>query len=421
MELNLYFWIILVTILADFGLNLVSDVLNVKAMKPEVPEGFTEVYPEDDYRKSQLYTGETTRFGLISSVFGLAVTLAFWFLGGFPLLDGWIRSLGFGELETGLIFIFALLVMKLAAGLPFSLYSTFVIEEKFGFNRTTWKTWCADLAKSLVLGAVIGLPVLALVLWFFMTAGPLAWLWVWISVTVIMLFIQFIAPTWIMPLFNKFTPLENDELKAAIRNYAGSVQFSLKDIFIMDGSRRSAKANAFFTGFGKNKRIALFDTMVGKHTTEEIVAVVAHEVGHYKRRHILKGMVTGILQTGLTLFLLGIFLSHSGLFLAFGLSETPVYAGLIFFGMLLAPVDFFLDLIQNRISRKHEFEADAWAVQTTGNSRALADALKKLSRQNLSNLTPHPLHVFLHYSHPPLKDRIAAMERISTPLHPIPS
>jgi len=421
MELNFYFWIILITILADFGLNLASDVLNVKAMKPEIPPEFKDVYPEEEYRKSQLYTRETTRFGLISSVFGLAVTLAFWFLGGFPVLDGWIRSLGFSDLVTGLIFITALLLMKLAAGLPFSLYSTFVIEEKFGFNKTTWKTWGADLAKSLALGAVIGLPVLALVLWFFMTAGPLAWLWVWISVTAIMLVIQFIAPTWIMPLFNKFTPLENDELKSAIRNYADSVHFSLKDIFIMDGSRRSAKANAFFTGFGKNKRIALFDTMVGKHSTEEIVAVVAHEVGHYKRRHILKGMVTGILQTGITLFLLGIFLSHSGLFLAFGLSGTPVYAGLIFFGMLLAPVDFFLDLIQNRISRKHEFEADAWAVQTTGNGRALADALKKLSRQNLSNLTPHPLHVFLHYSHPPLIDRIAAMERISTSHHPIPS
>lgn len=412
MELNLYFYIILITILLDFTLNLISDRLNLKAMRDEIPETFKDVYPEDEYRKSQQYTRETTRFGLISSTFSLFITLGFWFAGGFNFLDTFIRSFGWTEIPTGLVFISLLLLLKMIIGLPFSWYGTFVIEEKFGFNKTTYATWFSDMAKSLALGAVIGLPVLALVIWFFLTAGSFAWLWIWISITVIMLIIQFIAPTWIMPLFNKFLPLENLELKSAIQNYADSVKFSLKDIFIMDGSRRSAKANAFFTGFGKNKRIALFDTMVDKHSNEEIVAVVAHEIGHYKRKHIIKGMITSILQTGVTLFLLGIFLSHEGLFAAFGMEKMSVYAGLIFFGMLLAPVDMLLDLIQNAVSRKHEFEADEWAVKTTGSWIHLAEALKKLSRQNLSNLTPHPMHVFLHYSHPPLSVRIAAMEKV---------
>ena len=407
--MNLFAIIILSSILIGFILDAVADMLNMKALDGKLPEEFKEVYDEQTYAKSQEYTKTRTRFGIISSIFDLAILLAFWFGGGFNIVDEWARSFGFGDIVTGLVFVGVLMVAKTIISLPFSIYSTFVIEERFGFNKTDAKTFVLDLIKGLILGIVIGAPLLAGIIAFFAYAGPFGWLYAWLTVTAFSLILQFVAPTWIMPLFNKFVPLEDGSLKQAIDKYADKVNFPLKGVFVMDGSKRSSKSNAFFTGFGKNKRIALFDTLIDNHSESELVAVLAHEVGHYKKKHILKNMVISIAHTGVLFFLLSIFLSNELLFDAFYMDEVSIHAGLIFFGMLYAPVEMILSVFMQISSRKHEFEADNFARETIDEPEDMVNVLKGLSKDNLSNLTPHPFYVFLNYSHPPVLERIKAI------------
>lgn len=410
--MNIYAIIILATIAVDFVLDLFSNYLNLKSLSKELPDEFEGVYDEETYSKSQEYTKTQTRFGFITGGFDLVVLLGFWFSGGFNWLDEIVRSWGFGELVTGLLYIAVLMVVKSVISLPFSIYSTFVIEERFGFNKTTPKTFVLDLIKGLGLGLLIGMPLLAGILAFFMYTGDLAWLYAWIAITIFSLVMQYVAPTWIMPMFNKFTPLEEGELRTAIEEYTDKVDFPLQDLFVIDGSKRSSKSNAFFTGFGKNKRIALYDTLIENHTNDELVAVLAHEIGHYKKKHIIKGMITSVIQTGAMLFVLSIFLQAEGLFDAFYMDKMSVYAGLIFFGMLYAPIDMILSVFMQISSRKHEYEADEFAATTTGKPEDMIATLKKLSKDNLSNLTPHPFYVFLNYSHPPALQRIKAIREI---------
>ena len=337
--------------------------------------------------------------------------MAFWLFGGFEWLDQIVRSAGYGPLVSGLVYIGSLTLASSLLGLPFRLYSTFVIETRFGFNRTTMGTFVSDLLKGLVLGVVLGGLLLAIVLLFFEWAGPLAWLWCWLVSTAFMLIIQFVAPTWIMPIFNKFTALKDGELHDAIVGYARSANFPLQGLFVVDGSRRSSKANAFFTGFGANKRIGLYDTLVDEYSVPEVVAVVAHEVGHYKKHHIVKSMVLSVAHLGVMFWVLSLFLQQEALFEAFFVTEPSVYTGLLFFGLLFTPVELVLSVLLNVFSRKNEFEADAFSAMTTGNGDSLVRALKKLSADNLSNLTPHPFDVFLHYSHPPVLERIRALHK----------
>ncbi|MEX2404097.1 MAG: M48 family metallopeptidase, partial [Balneolales bacterium] len=396
--MNIYAIIILAALLFDYLLNLTGGYLNLKSLKKDLPKEFEGVYDEDEYRRSQEYTRERARFGFISSTFSLFLVLAFWFLGGFNYLDQLVRDWGLGLIPTGLFYISILMLGQTILSLPFSLYSTFVIEEKYGFNKTTPTTFAADMAKGLLLSALLGLPLLAGIIWFFEFAGLYAWLYAWGAATAFILVVQFIAPTWIMPLFNKFTPLEGGELKRAILDYAKSVDFPLEDVYMIDGSKRSTKSNAFFTGFGKNKRIALFDTLIEKHTVPELVSVLAHEIGHYKKKHIQKSMIISILHMGAMFGLLQIFLTSQGLFDAFYMEQTSVYAGLIFFGMLFAPIEMFLSIFMQMFSRKNEFEADRFAAETTGEPETMVQVLKKLSVDNLSNLTPHWFYVFINYS-----------------------
>lgn len=407
--MNVFAIIILATIVFDFILSSAADSLNIKALQKHVPDEFKGIYDEETYGKSQEYTRVRTRFGIITSLFDLAVLLAFWFMGGFNFVDEWARSFDYSALVTGLVFIGILMVARSIISLPFSLYSTFVIEERFGFNKTTLKTFFLDMVKGLLLGILIGGPLLAGILAFFEYTGELAWIYAWITVTLFSLILQFFAPTWIMPLFNKFIPLEDGELKQAIDNYAAKVSFPLKGVFVMDGSKRSSKSNAFFTGFGKNKRIALFDTLIENHSSSELVAVLAHEVGHYKKKHIIKRMVTGVIHTGVLFFLLSIFLTNELLFEAFYMDQVSIYAGLIFFGMLYAPIEMLLSIFMQMSSRKHEFEADNYARETIDEPEDMVNVLKGLSKDNLSNLTPHPFYVFLNYSHPPVLERIKAI------------
>jgi STE24 endopeptidase len=409
--MNIFSIIILATLAVDFILNLVADLYNIKFLDRGLPDEFQEVYDEETYQKSQAYTKVKTRFGILTSSFNLVLLLVFWFAGGFNWLDQIVRNWDLGVIWTGLAYIGLMIVAKTVISLPFSIYSTFVIEERFGFNKTTPKTFVLDMIKGLGLGIILGGPLLAGILAFFTFIDQYAWLYAWAAVTAFTLFIQFIAPTWIMPIFNKFEPLEDGELRQKIRDYADKVNFALEGIYVMDGSKRSSKSNAFFTGFGKNKRIALYDTLIENHTDDELVAVLAHEIGHYKKKHIIKNMVVSVLQTGVMFFLLSIFLHSQGLFEAFYMEQMSIYAGLIFFGMLYAPIDMILSIFMQMISRKYEFEADAYA-SSTYQPGPMIQALKKLSKDNLSNLTPHPFYVFLNYSHPPVLQRIKAIRGI---------
>lgn len=411
--MNIIAWIILITLLVSFMLSAISDYLNIKNLQAQIPDEFTDVYDSQRYSKSQEYTKVRTKFSYFPETFSLALTLIFWFSGGFNFLDIWLRGFGLNSIINGIFYIAVLIIFQMLISIPFSLYSTFVIEEKFGFNKTTLKVFIADRVKSLLLTALIGIPILGFLLYLLGEAGKFAWIYAWVAITLIGLILQYFAPTYIMPLFNKFTPLEDGELRNMLFEYAKKVDFPLTNIFVIDGSKRSAKSNAFFTGFGKNKRIALFDTLIEKHTNEELLAVLAHEIGHYKKNHIKKSMLISFIHTGAILYLLSVFLNSEMLFDAFYMENMSIYAGLIFFGMLFSPIEMILGIFMKVFSRKNEFEADTFASKTIENSNDMISALKKLSSDNLSNLTPHKFYVFLNYSHPPLLERINNIKKVS--------
>jgi STE24 endopeptidase len=408
--MNFYGWLIAAVVAAEYFLGVLSSVLNMRTLGQLLPAEFVGVYGDDAYVKAQSYLGTRERFGIITSTFDTLLLLGFWFCGGFGFLDQAVRGWNLGPILTGVAALGIILLLRSVVSLPFGWYSTFVIEERFGFNRTTARIFILDILKGAVLAAVIGGPLAAAVLALFVYAGPQAWLWCWLTSILFILAVQFVAPAWIMPLFNKFTPMQDGELRSAITSYADSVHFRLRDISVMDGSKRSSKSNAFFTGFGRNKRIALFDTLIAKQTTGELVCVLAHEIGHYRKKHIVKGMLASAAHLGLMFFLFSLFLGHRELTDTFFFAEPSVYAGLIAFGLLATPLEVILSLVFQALSRKHEFEADRFAAETTGTPEAMISALKKLSADNLSHLTPHPLTVALTYSHPPVLQRIRALE-----------
>jgi len=407
--MNTVAWIIAASLLGEYILGLIADALNFRTLSRPLPREFDGLFDSGAYAKSQEYTKARTMFGMWSAAWNVALVLAFWFAGGFERLDSLVRGWGMGTIPSGLAYIGILLICRGLLTLPWSLYSTFVIEERFGFNKTTAGTYVTDLLKGFGLAVVLGGPLLCAVLWLFEDAGTWAWFYCWMTTVLFTLTVQFVAPAWIMPLFNKFTPLEEGELRERIVSFAESVKFSLRNVFVIDGSKRSGKSNAFFTGFGKNKRIALFDTLIRQHTVDELVAVLAHEIGHYKMRHILQGMIISILHSGIVLYVFSLLLDRKELYDAFLMSRQSLYAGLIFCGMLVSPVEFVISLFLHALSRKNEFSADRFAADTTGRPSIMVDALKKLSLNNLSHLTPHSFYVFLNYSHTPVLERIRAL------------
>ena len=411
-EPNIFFWIILVAVVGIFILDLFSEWLNIKGLRLELPQEFKDVFDQEKYSKSLEYTRVTTKFGTIQSSFDLIIFLLFWIVGGFGWLSNIIIDLGHGPVTSGLLFFSTLFIAAGLMNLPFEIYDTFKIEAKFGFNKTTRSTFIGDKIKGLFLGALIGLPVLGLIIWLFESFEN-AWLWGWIFLSGFSLLMAYLAPAVILPLFNKFEPLEEGELKSAINDMAETCKFPLTELSVMDGSKRSSKSNAFFTGFGKNKKIALYDTLIANHSTSELVAVLAHEIGHFKKKHIMQTLFLGIAQTGVLFFVLGFFIRSEPLSSAFGVNEPSVYCSLLFFTLLFKPISKILSVLMNILSRKNEFEADAYAADVTGNADSLITALKKLSADNLSNLTPHPFYVFMHYSHPPVSLRIKELRKVS--------
>lgn len=410
--MNVYLVVILASLAASWLLGVLSNVLSARAMQPLPPEEFRDVFDAETYAKSQAYTRASMRFSDIAGTVSTLVTFAVILCGGFNWLDLLVRSFGLPLLANGLIYIGALSLASYTLSLPFEIYQTFVLENRFGFNTTTVKTFVSDRIKGLALTALLGGGLLAGVLFFFDQAGSTAWLWCWGLAVAFSLGLTYVAPTWILPLFNKFSPLEEGELRTALEAYAARAEFELDGIFVMDGSKRSTKGNAFFTGLGSRKRIALFDTLIKEQSPDEITAVLAHEVGHSKRGHIRKRLLVGMVKTGVVFYLMSVFLESPGLFAAFGMEHMSTYAGLVFFIMLYTPVSLALSVVANLVSRKHEFEADEFAARTTGRSEPMISALKKLSASNLTNLTPHPLTVWLDYSHPPVLERVRALAAI---------
>jgi len=414
--MNPWLLTILLILLATCLLDVAASIFNVRALSPDLPKEFTDVYTPSEYQTSQDYTRTLTYLSIIQTSFSTLLTILFILVGGFNVVDIWTRNLAENQIVIGLLFIGALMSLSFLVGLPFSVYSTFVIEERFGFNRTTVKTFIFDILKGILLVLLLGVPLLTFVLWFFTHAGPLGWLFCWLGVVLFSLALQFLAPILIMPMFNKFSPLEKGVLHDTIIDYAKQERFTLQGIFTMDGSKRSSKVNAFFTGFGNFKKIVFFDTLIDKLQTHEILAVLAHEMGHYKLNHIPKNIVASILQLGAMFLILSLILSNQQLSLAFGMEHISVHTSLVFFGFLYSPINLLVSILLHFISRQHEFAADKYAAETTGSCHHLIFGLKKLCGANRTNLTPHSFMVFLHYSHPPALERIERLKLFQTGL-----
>ncbi len=399
------FYIIISILCIQFFTDTILDYLNSKNYRNPIPKELNDVFDAQEYQKSQDYKEINYKFGLLTSTFSFLLTLTFLIFGGFEWVDAIARSFTNNTIIIALVFFGIIMLGSDIITTPFSYYSTFVIEEKFGFNKSTKKLFFIDKLKGWLITMVLGGAILGIIICFFNWAGNNFWIYTWALIAIISLLMNLFYSKLIVPLFNKQTPLEDGKLKAEIEHYAQKVGFELKNIFVIDGSKRSTKANAYFSGFGKEKRVTLYDTLINDLEEDEIVAVLAHEVGHYKKKHIIFNLISSILLTGFTLFILSLFINTPEVSLAIGVTKPSFHAALIGFGILYSPISEFTGLIMNYMSRKFEYQADDFAKNTFAAS-PLISSLKKLSKNSLSNLTPHPAYVFMHYSHPPLIARI---------------
>jgi STE24 endopeptidase len=401
--------IILIISIVSYAFDQLLDYINLKALKKDIPAEIESFYNKEKYQKSLDYQREQTRFSFITSAVSFLLSMGMLIFGGFGWLDNILRPLFQQEIALALVFFGCIMIASDLITVPFQLYSTFVIEEKYGFNKTTVRTFITDKLKGYVLGALIGGAMLSLLIYLVNVIGPNFWIWFALVAAAFMLFVNMFYTSIILPLFNKLTPLADGELKSAIEDFAKKVNFPLDNIFVMDGSKRSAKANAFFSGIGKKKKIVLYDTLINNHTKEELVAVLAHEVGHFKKKHIVWSYLISIAQVFFVLFVLSKMVFNANLSIALGGSHQAIHLNLIAFGILFSPISGITGLLMSMLSRKNEFEADAYAKETF-DGNALSNALKKLSVDSLSNLYPHPIYVFFHYSHPPLLQRLNALK-----------
>ncbi len=410
MEAQQILIIILAIVAFDYLFNQLLDYMNLKARRPKLPAEVESFYDEDKYAKSQEYHQTLSKFSFISAAFSFLLSFGILYGGAFGYLDELLRHYISNELYLSLAFFGVIYILSDILNLPFALYATFVIEERFGFNKTTPKIFLIDKLKGYLLTLLIGAPLLAALIYLVTDMGSNFWLYFWAIATLFILFANMFYTTLILPLFNKLTPLQDGELKSAIEDYSKKINFPLDSIYVIDGSKRSSKANAFFSGIGKKKKIVLYDTLINNHTIEELVAVLAHEVGHFKKKHIVTGLIFSVLQIGVMLFIMSKMIYSSETSMALGGAKWSIHLNLLAFGILYSPISMILGLIGNVISRKNEFDADEYA-KNTFSSEALRNALKKLSVDNLSNLFPHPAYVFIHYSHPPLLQRLEKLKQ----------
>ena len=408
---QIIFYLIIAFLLFDYVINQILDFLNSTTRNNKLPEKLKGIYSDEKYSKSQKYEKINQRFDFITSTFNLILILGFLYFNGFAIVDNIARGVSDNPIIISLLFFGIIMFATDIINTPFSIYHTFVIEEQFGFNKTTPKTFILDKIKGWVITAIIGGGILSLIVWFYQLTADMFWLYTWSLISVFMIFMTMFYTSLIVPLFNKLKPLEDGELKESIFSFCKKTNYTLNNVYIIDGSKRSTKANAYFSGLGKKKKIVLFDTLLDKLTSNEITAVLAHEIGHYKKKHTLVSIILTILQTGITLYILSLLVGNPALSKALGTEQTGFHLSLVAFGLLYSPISTILSLGMNIISRKNEYEADKFAGEYL-DPNSLIDALKKLSVNNLSNLTPHPLYVFFNYSHPPLLKRIEALDNI---------
>ena len=402
-------WVIIAIISLEFLVDQYLDHLNNKRLKDPVPDELDDIYDDESYEKQQSYNQEKSRFSDIASLFSFTVLIVFLLLDGFAHVDQLARSFTDHSLLISLSFFGVIFIANDLISIPFDLYATFVIEEKYGFNKMTGKTFITDKLKGYLLTIIIGGGILALLILFYQEVQDDFWWYAWILISLFSLLMNMFYARLIVPLFNKQTPLEEGDLKEKIQEFAQKNGFQLKNVYVIDGSKRSTKANAYFSGFGREKRITLYDTLINDLENEEIVAVLAHEIGHYKKKHIIVNLIISILVTGFTLWLLSLFIGNPILAQALGVDQPSFHIGLVAFGILYSPISTVTGLLMNILSRKFEYQADDFAKQTH-NAKDLINALKKLTRKSFSNLTPHPAYVFMNYSHPSLYQRVKAME-----------
>lgn len=398
------FNILIAILIIGFVIDQILDYLNAKHFNDPLPEELQDVFDEDEYKKSQRYKMERYKLSIITATISLISILVFFFLDGFAFVDGLARSTSDSEIVIALVFFGIIMLASDILNTPFSYFSTFVIEEKYGFNKTTRKTFFFDKIKGWLVSVIIGGVLLSAIIWFYQSTGNYFWIYAWGIIAVFTVLMNLFYARFIVPIFNKQTPLESGTLRSKIETYASKVGFTLDKIFVIDGSKRSTKANAYFSGFGSEKRVTLYDTLIKDLDEEEIVAVLAHEVGHYKRNHIVINLFVAIGITGFTLWLLSLFIGNPHLSEALNVSQPSFHIGLIVFAVLYSPISGITGLLMNYLSRKFEYQADNYAKKTYA-AQPLVSGLKKLSRNSLSNLTPHPLYVVAHYSHPTLLQR----------------
>ncbi len=410
MEPSTLFNILITILLIKFVIDSVLNHLNAKHFNDILPNDVSDVYEINEYQKSQAYKRTNHNFSKITSLFSLITTLLFFFFNGFSIVDEIARGFSNNIIIITLIFFGIIIVGSDIISIPFSLYKTFVIEEKFGFNKATKKIFFLDKIKGLLMTIILGGSILSIITWFYEFTGNYFWIYSWLLISAFSVFLNMFYSKLIVPLFNKQTILEEGDLKNEIIKYVNSVGFKAHDIYVLNGSKRSTKANAYFSGFGNQKRITLYDTLINDLENDEIVAVLAHEVGHYKRKHILYNLTSSIILTGFALFVLSLFIKTPVLSLALGVSLPSFHIGLIAFGILYSPVSQILGIFMNYMSRKFEYQADNYA-KNTFSALPLISSLKKLSKNSLSNLTPHYLYVFFHFSHPTLLDRIKNLKK----------
>lgn len=406
------FTIIVAIVIFNYVFSRILEYLNSTRYGAPIPGELEDVYDKEKYQKSMAYKKVNYRFAILTGTFSLAVILLMLFYGGFAFADDLVRNVTQHPILIALLFFGLLMFASDVINIPFAVYDTFVIEERFGFNKTTMKTFIFDKLKSWMLGIIMGGGILAVIVWFYTLTGKNFWIFAWIFISIYTIFMYMFYSNLIVPLFNKQTPLEDGDLRDAITAFSDKAGFKLKNIFVIDGSKRSTKANAYFTGLGAKKRIVLYDTLINDLETDEIVGVLAHEIGHYKKKHTLTGVILSIVQTGAILYILSLFVGSPVLSEALDASVPSFHIGLIAFGMLYSPLSLILGIGMNIMSRKNEYQADRYASEMF-RPQPLVDALKKLSRKNLGNLTPHPVYVFFHYSHPPLYQRVKALLGIS--------
>ena len=403
-------YIFIFFILFGFIFSSILEYINSKNWKDSVPDSLKDFYKESDYKKAKSYKLDRDRVSLISSLISTTLTIIFIFSGVYGKVSDY--SLYYFDnpfLQSAGFFLFFLLISTIIS-FPISYYSIFTIEEKYGFNKTTFSTFIKDKIKGLIISLLIGGFILYISIQLYNFFEANFWLWLWVFLSVIIIFTNMFYTTLIVPIFNKLSPLEEGSLKNKIEKYSKKIGYSLDKIFVIDGSKRSSKANAFFSGLGPKKTIALFDTLIDKHEEDELVAVLAHEVGHYKKNHIKQGLLLSILQVGIICYILQLCLNEPNLSLALGGLESSFHLSLIAFSFLFSPLSIIIGIGMNIFSRKNEYEADKYAMETY-NGESLKNALKKLSSDSLTNLYPHPLYVFVHYSHPPLLKRLEALDR----------